>query len=164
MGVGLIVLIVCGVGFVGIAVLAILAGMLLPALAKAKQRAQTIQCVNNLKQLGLGARIYSTDRAGAYPGTWLQMTNGIGSPKVLVCPADGQHHPGTDWSTVGDGNISYEYVGKGAKESQGNRVIAICPIHGSVLLADGSVVAARTPRQPVPVTRRDGGMWYTGQR
>ncbi len=68
--------------------LAIPAAMLLPALSKAKQKAQIISCVGNVKQLSLAVRIYSSDNQDQYPPaeTWcdaIQTT--VGSPKVFQC-------------------------------------------------------------------------------
>lgn len=51
-----------------IAIIAILAGLLLPALAKAKQKASQTQCLNNLKQLGLGMMLYVGDSNDVMPG------------------------------------------------------------------------------------------------
>jgi len=50
-----------------IAIIAILAAMLLPALAKAKAKAQQINCVNNLKQVGLSFRLWGGDNSEKYP-------------------------------------------------------------------------------------------------
>jgi prepilin-type N-terminal cleavage/methylation domain-containing protein/prepilin-type processing-associated H-X9-DG protein len=66
-----------------IAIIAILAAMLLPALAKAKKKAQGIACINNLKELTLAAQIYAGDFQDAIP------PNGIGTTKSWVIATTG---------------------------------------------------------------------------
>ncbi len=51
-----------------IAIIAILAAMLLPALSKAKEKAQRMRCVNTLKQFGLAAQMYANDFRNDVPG------------------------------------------------------------------------------------------------
>jgi hypothetical protein len=71
--------------------LPIYAAMLLPALAKAKERAQTINCVSNVKQLGLAVRMYATDNNDKFPAaaSWCDAIQAyVQSPKPFQCAAD----------------------------------------------------------------------------
>jgi len=77
-----------------IAIIAILASMLLPALARAKEAANRIRCVNNMKQLEMAVKLYVDDNDGFYP----PRTNSYRWPTLLVeyyhttnlllCPTD----------------------------------------------------------------------------
>ena len=81
-----------------ISIIAILASMLLPALNKARDKAKSIKCVNNLKQCGIGFNLYSSD----YDGYIMKYQN---------TPATGRRH----WA-----RILFDYVSK-------NRQLYFCP-------------------------------------
>ena len=54
-----------------IAIIAILAAMLLPALSRAKEKAQKIQCLNTLKQFGIAAQMYASDFNDYVPSDYI---------------------------------------------------------------------------------------------
>jgi prepilin-type N-terminal cleavage/methylation domain-containing protein/prepilin-type processing-associated H-X9-DG protein len=78
-----------------VAIIAILAAMLLPALSQARERARAALCMNNLRQIGLAAIMYAEDwdgwmehpRMGGVPWGKRLINNGyLNNPQILVCP------------------------------------------------------------------------------
>ena len=131
-------------------------------LEKARERAMTITCVNNLKQLGLAARLWANDHGDGMPPDLNGLTNYLGQPMVMFCPADSARTAAAHWGELGTSNISYEHLGPSASESDPERVLFRCPIHGTVTLVDGSVQQIAKDR-PSPLTVRDGKTYFTPQ-
>ncbi len=118
-----------------IAIIAILAGMLLPALAKAKEKAQKIKCTSNLKQVALSFKLFQQDYDDRYPMgvayleggsaealprlrngsedpfTWMHfgaMRSQLENPKIVICPSDSQTEATTfDYLVRDRGGIRY---------------------------------------------------------
>lgn len=87
-----------------IAIIAVLAGMLLPALSKAKAKGQGIQCLNNLRQLGLSWVMYADDNQGKITPNNGDVGNGG--------PDAGQQSWVTGWLDLGSNldNINTDYL------------------------------------------------------
>jgi prepilin-type N-terminal cleavage/methylation domain-containing protein/prepilin-type processing-associated H-X9-DG protein len=95
-----------------IAIIAILAGMLLPALSKAKQKASGISCLNNVKQLALGAVVYSTDFNDVWPA------NNPGDDAVNLANPPANYVPRV-WAEGREGsNLTDENTARGLVSSQ----------------------------------------------
>jgi prepilin-type N-terminal cleavage/methylation domain-containing protein/prepilin-type processing-associated H-X9-DG protein len=124
-----------------ISIISILAGLLLPALSRAKAKAVRIKCISNLKQVGLACRMWADDNGGHFP--WLTaVTDGgtkgasvawqdyavmdkeLVTPRVLVCPSDRSKtmaenftaNPG-GFQAQGDSALSY-FVGTEADQEK----------------------------------------------
>ena len=125
-------------------------GMMLPALAKAKARAERIKCVNQMKQIALANRMWANDHGGKFPSDLGAISNELGQASLLVCPGDTKRNRSqyNDWSAVARYGSSYFFSGATADERRPNDVLLRCPIHNNVALADGSV------QQQGPLPRR----------
>lgn len=127
-----------------IAVLLVLAVLLFPTRRTGKAKNPRIQCVNNLKQVGLSFRLWAGDNNDKYPmqvsmtngGTmefasgrsvfphFLVMSNELNTPKILVCPADTARQAATNWDhNLHNENISY-FVGLDANELNPNMLLS----------------------------------------
>jgi hypothetical protein len=123
-----------------IAIIAILAGLLLPALAKSKARAKRIECINDLKQGALPPRLWANDNDSKYPwqvlaanggsmgsADWVDhyriLSNYFDTTKILVCPSDRDRTPALNWGTLdGGANFSF-FVGTDSSEANPESIV-----------------------------------------
>lgn len=111
-----------------------------------RTRAQSIQCVSHLKQIGLGAHMWALDHGDVFPSDFLTMSNELVSPKILVCPSDTVRPQLSNWTQVNAASVTYQMVSPGMKEGEPQRIFVTCPIHGHVGLGDGSVQQAQSAK------------------
>lgn len=73
-----------------IAIIGILAGMLMPAIAAARERARRAACMNNLSQIGKAMKMYSMDNSENFPTNNFYQSMGeyANNPKLYICPSD----------------------------------------------------------------------------
>src|SRR5437764_6856839 len=96
-----------------VAIIAILAAMLLPALSRAKLSARRIVCVDNLKQLALATAMYVHDSDGYYPSSnasykWPEaLRPGYQNFKILLCPDHGRNAAAATVVSADDAPRSY---------------------------------------------------------
>jgi prepilin-type N-terminal cleavage/methylation domain-containing protein len=125
-----------------IAVIALLAAIFLPALAMAKQKVKRMGCVNLLKSMGVGFRIFANDKGDRFSWqastnqperldlrneeevawVFLALSNELATPKSLICPAD-TRMPAHAWAGLTRSNISY-FVGLDAGDTSPQMLLA----------------------------------------
>ncbi|HMJ63941.1 MAG TPA: type II secretion system protein [Candidatus Binatia bacterium] len=117
-----------------IAVIAILAGLLLPVLGRAKGQAKRVTCLNNLKQIATGLRVWADDHDSKFP--WKIDPNAAAnvqlslvsmeliSTKILLCPSDVRHDPANDFASLAMINISY-CLGNEADEKRPSNILVM---------------------------------------
>jgi hypothetical protein len=140
--------------------------MLLPAMAEAKARAQSISCMNQMKQVGLAFHIWANDHNDGFPNTvstnaggtlelavpqpdgfdaaafahFRVLSNELTTAQLLVCPADKQHQTTTSFANLQPQNVTYQMRFSTNSDPAPSEVLCVCPIHGNELRQDGSVI------------------------
>jgi len=126
-----------------IAIIAILAAMLLPALARAKARAQRINCTNNLKQQGIAFKTWALDNGDRYPMA-VPSTEG-GPPNQSTYVSTDSGNPGL--ATMQTTAAAYEYQTFGCMSNElSTPKVLLCPSDERIAGSNFTMVVNGTTR------------------
>ena len=133
----------------------------LDALAEAKAKAKRIQCINNLKQVGLALRIYSNENHDVNPPDFLTMSKWLSTPKILFCPGNTNLPVVKTWAEFAATSSSYDYFTAGVTnaDTDPQRIATYCRLHNIFGLSDGSVQDMSKKRYEDCVIERDGKLY-----
>jgi prepilin-type processing-associated H-X9-DG protein len=132
-----------GIFFVSIAILGIMAGMMLPAVAMARERARRAKCMSNLSQLGKACQMYSLDHPETALNSHSQIIDLLPEASAFICPSS-DSQPGE--LNLVDQWADYVMVTNLLVSSSSESVRAYCKPENhrgqgcNVLHVDGSVV------------------------
>ena len=119
-----------------IAIIGLLAALLLPVFGQAKARAKRIECVSDLREIGVACHVFANDHGGKYPtqvstndGGSLEfvaagyqipgdfyfsfkflrpLASALATPKLFACPADLDRLPAVNFNQLSNSNLSYD--------------------------------------------------------
>ncbi|MBM3474562.1 MAG: DUF1559 domain-containing protein [Armatimonadetes bacterium] len=147
-------------------IIAILAAILFPVFARAREKARQARCLNNLQQIGLALSMYARDHAGHFPPKSDDLTPVLGRylpmEEVLHCPSAGpwERNARTDQGDVGEESIdtvpAYDYYYRaGFCDDDDPNTLLVCDTNlrrhnggPNALMADGHAKWFKDPRQP----------------
>lgn len=135
-----------------IAIIGILAALLLPAIAQARERARRISCANNLREVGLGVKMYAGDHRERFPDSAKGVSRYIaGQAKLFACPSDAARTPTNDVGTMTADNMSYLYrlytsdsSSARLSESSNPNQLLMCDKNGTDAVPTGDVEGSGT--------------------
>ena len=139
-----------------IAIMAILAALLLPAISQSKVRAQTIACLDNVKQLQLGFHLYTGENNDFLPPNNFVYDNSVGQP----FPGN----VGPSWCTnVAPFDPNPASIQNGLLFQYNNSVaIYHCPADRSTILTSGGVALSQTRLRSYNMSQSVNGLNYVG--